>query len=193
VDRSGGDRLTPRLPREPGSLGRHRHVERLSCDGCANRAQREWSAGWRADHRRLSGGPHAVRLRRAGRARIRRLHPVSEPLRVANQLASNSRGLRPPDVESTNLAVRPGSHESLLTALLSHPPGVRERVLLPQTRPSCSPVEAAGSSVLLDLTRGVIETNSLRTRGEGALRRVVSQFDQRRSVRRGRWTGAGVK
>jgi len=30
VGRSGGDRLAARLPREPGSLSRHRRVERLS-------------------------------------------------------------------------------------------------------------------------------------------------------------------
>lgn len=33
----------------------------------------------------------------------------------------------------------------------------------------CGAVEATGSSVLLDLSRGMMETNPLRTRGDGAL------------------------
>jgi hypothetical protein len=40
---------------------------------------------------------------------------------------------------------------------------------MPQTRSSCGCVEATGSSVLLDLSHGTIETNPLRTKATGAL------------------------
>jgi hypothetical protein len=57
----------------------------------------------------------------------------------------------------------------------------------------CSAVEAAESSVLLDLSRDAIEINRLLHMRRWDTRKIVCQFDHGRSVHRARQAGAGVK